>query len=265
MREIFLNITNEYIKQSDRFAGVQGAANATALILSFDESWDGFAKHLTWFNAEGQNPVYLLLTVDKASDQSFRKYRVLIPKEALELGGNCTLVIEGYKDSAVAKSITAEFEVAPSPDTSEALSGQEPSPTLAQQLQEEIEDIKDGIVAAVSNSAEAQKTAKTAEENSKKLPYPADEVWHIWDGTEYVATNEPSRGEKGEKGINDFGNENSGKLLYVGTDGIATVLAVGAGLKIVNGVLMIDGTVQTNTSILGRAKLGAMVLNKGGM
>lgn len=71
-----------------------------------------------------------------------------------------------------------------------------------------------------------------------------------------------------EKEVNEaltFDNENTGKLLYVGADGIASVLAVGVGLKIVNGVLMIDGTVQTNTSILGRAKLGAMVLNKGGM
>ena len=63
----------------------------------------------------------------------------------------------------------------------------------------------------------------------------------------------------------EYGKENAGKLIYVGDDGIATVLAIGEGLKIVNGVLMIDGTVQTNTSILGRAKLGAMVLNKGGM
>ncbi len=71
-----------------------------------------------------------------------------------------------------------------------------------------------------------------------------------------------------EKEVNEaltFGTENTGKLLYVGDDGISAVLAIGAGLKIVNGVLIIDGTVAVNTAILGRAKLGAMVLNRGGM
>lgn len=37
----------------------------------------------------------------------------------------------------------------------------------------------------------------------------------------------------------DYGAENAGKLLYVGADGFATVLALGAGLAIVNGVLTI--------------------------
>lgn len=63
----------------------------------------------------------------------------------------------------------------------------------------------------------------------------------------------------------NYGIENAGKLLYVGVDGFASFLRIGKGLKVVNGVLMLDGTVAVNTSILGRAKLGTMVLNKGGM
>lgn len=62
----------------------------------------------------------------------------------------------------------------------------------------------------------------------------------------------------------EYGKENAGKLIYVGDDGIATVLAIGEGLKIVNGVLMLDIRIAANTAILGRAKLGAMVLNRGG-
>ena len=62
----------------------------------------------------------------------------------------------------------------------------------------------------------------------------------------------------------EYGKENAGKLVYVGADGIATVLAIGEGLKIVDGVLMLDIRIAANTAILGRAKLGTMVLNRGG-
>ena len=38
-----------------------------------------------------------------------------------------------------------------------------------------------------------------------------------------------------------FGAENAGKLLYINSDGEATILALGAGLQIVNGVLSVIG------------------------
>ncbi|MBQ5607873.1 MAG: hypothetical protein IIU86_02495, partial [Oscillospiraceae bacterium] len=42
----------------------------------------------------------------------------------------------------------------------------------------------------------------------------------------------------------NYGAENAGKLLYVGADGFATVLALGAGLAIENGVLILTGNSQ---------------------
>lgn len=189
MREIFLNITNEYIKQSSRFGGVQGAGNVTALILNFDESWDGFAKTLTWFNAEGRDPVHQVLTLDKALDQSYRIYRVNIPKEPLALWGACNLGIEGYKDSAIAKSITVEFEVEPCLDTAEAVESQDPSPTIAQQLQEEIEGIKYGITRAVDNSAQA---LDLSEKNASDI--------------EVLKQSGGSKGEAGEDGFSPIAN-----------------------------------------------------------
>ena len=38
-----------------------------------------------------------------------------------------------------------------------------------------------------------------------------------------------------------FGAENAGKLLYINSDGEATILALGAGLQIKNGVLSVIG------------------------
>jgi hypothetical protein len=42
----------------------------------------------------------------------------------------------------------------------------------------------------------------------------------------------------------NYGAENAGKLLYVGSDGFAMVLALGAGLAIENGVLILTGNSQ---------------------
>lgn len=52
----------------------------------------------------------------------------------------------------------------------------------------------------------------------------------------------------------DYGKENAGKLLFVGTDGFATVLALGAGLAIVNGVLTITSS-QVTAAICGETTL----------
>ena len=59
-----------------------------------------------------------------------------------------------------------------------------------------------------------------------------------------------------------FGTENAGKLIYVGEDGYSVGLTIGSGLKIVDGVLMLDGAVAS--AVLGTAKLGTMVLGNGG-
>ena len=67
-----------------------------------------------------------------------------------------------------------------------------------------------------------------------------------------------------------FGTENAGELIYVGEAGYSIGLTIGSGLKIVDGVLMLDGTVTPDTgedeatAVLGKAKLGTMVLGSGG-
>lgn len=47
----------------------------------------------------------------------------------------------------------------------------------------------------------------------------------------------------------NFGTEYAGQLLYVGEDGMAAPLRLGTGLKIENGVLMLDGTVTPDTPV----------------
>lgn len=69
----------------------------------------------------------------------------------------------------------------------------------------------------------------------------------------------------------------AGKLIYIAPDGYLRPLTLGAGLEIVNGVLRLTGTVtppdagdddepttatEVNTSRLGIAKLGLMILGR---
>jgi hypothetical protein len=56
-------------------------------------------------------------------------------------------------------------------------------------------------------------------------------------------------------GAINYGTENAGKLLYVGADGYATVLTLGIGFAIVNGVLTLTNA-QASAAICGAAICG---------
>ena len=49
-------------------AGVAGSGNANHLQITFDESWDQYAKKITWWDAALQNPVQVILGGDKILD-----------------------------------------------------------------------------------------------------------------------------------------------------------------------------------------------------
>jgi hypothetical protein len=61
-----------------------------------------------------------------------------------------------------------------------------------------------------------------------------------------------------EKVDKDQGAKNSGKLLYIGADGIVVPLTLGNGLKIENGVLMLTNATVTE-AICGRAVCGEII------
>ena len=60
----------------------------------------------------------------------------------------------------------------------------------------------------------------------------------------------------------DQGAENAGKLLYVGTDGKVTVLALGEGLEIIDGMLTVT-SVRVTEAICGEAVCGNSVCGGG--
>lgn len=60
----------------------------------------------------------------------------------------------------------------------------------------------------------------------------------------------------------DQGVENAGKLLYVGTDGKVTVLALGEGLEIIDGMLTVT-SVRVTEAICGEAVCGKVICGGG--
>lgn len=161
-REITLRVVGDTVYASRKRAGVQGEGNVTRLVVAFDESWDGFAKKITWWDALDENPVVRTLTADLLVDLAHdtRTYATTIPAEPLALEGECTLVIDGYTDGRRARSLMVRMDVEPAMIADTAGEPIDPTPTQAEQLQVQIDTLLEDM------SAEALRT-ETAADNAE--------------------------------------------------------------------------------------------------
>ena len=101
MRTILVRVTGLFITKDNKNGGVQGEGNAAGLHLVFDESWAGYGKRVIWRNAQGEDPVAMVLkptTEHLIADQTL-EYDTPIPSEALKLPGWCSFTIEGFKEA----------------------------------------------------------------------------------------------------------------------------------------------------------------------
>lgn len=174
MRQITVEINGNFVKKDGKNAGTQGEANVTALHLVFDSSWEGYSKRLLWRDANGENPVAVLLYNDLSSRLSGEDplvFDALIPSEPLSKSGWCSFTVEGYRSHApesIAYSVSDTLFVSPN-DSSHAPA--EPTPSQAAQLHEEI----DGILSQVSEIVgEAEEALRRTEGFLS--------VWEPWDG-----------------------------------------------------------------------------------
>jgi len=137
MREIFLTVNGDSAVVSQRRAGVQGEGNITALYVTFDSTWNGLTKQITYFDAMGENPVKRMLTVDLLMEDG--SYRTFIPPEPLAEAGECLLVLDGYIEGKRARTMAIRMKVSGAPPATWAGEPADPIPSLAEQLQAEIE------------------------------------------------------------------------------------------------------------------------------
>lgn len=136
MRTIEVRITGMFVRKDDKNAGVQGEGNATQLHITFDATWDGYGKRLIWRNAQGQDPVSLVLAQPEEDTQQ-RAYTTPIPAEALKLPGWCSFTVEGYRSGAEGEADSAALTVRDYLQVMENdsyYSPAQPTPTEAQQI-----------------------------------------------------------------------------------------------------------------------------------
>lgn len=170
MRTVTIEINGEFVRKSAQLAGAQGAGNVTAVRIIPDSSWDGMAKTITWFNARGENPVQQILTADASEvmEDGTIAWTLTIPPEPLEYAGECSFVLDGYVDGKRARTIGDKLSVAFSPVSDNAGEPSDPTPSQAEQLQEQIDAVLGTIHQANESAESAAQSAESAEENAGK-------------------------------------------------------------------------------------------------
>lgn len=174
-RIIKLQIANEYIMGAGGSVGAVGSHDDVLLEMDFRSSalWAGTTRRAIFANALGENRTPIILTTNLLEEGQTEIYLVPVPQEAKEVAGECFLTIEGFVTDGGGKEIVrcvteeAKFRVLPSKlytnDTDPI------TPSQAEQLQAEIDDIKQKIILAAqaANSAEAAEEAKKSAEEAK--------------------------------------------------------------------------------------------------
>ncbi len=165
-RIINVKVSGHHLSKDNNNAGARGEANVTLLRITFDESWSYFAKTITFWDARGANPVNRTLTTDIIENiaDGPNVYIVPIPQEPLAVAGKLTFVIDGFVDSKRQRSVCDELVVEDSPVT--ASNPIDPTPTQAEQLQTQIDDIIGTIQDAVLAEVNANAASRAAENSA---------------------------------------------------------------------------------------------------
>lgn len=174
-RIINVTVTGEYVSKDNKNAGVVGEANVTSLNIALDETWTGFGKRIIWLDAEGQNPVAVVLynTLEEILNGTDELHLVThIPSEPLAKAGWCSFVIEGFQldgTEKVAYTATDKLQVKPNDKT---YTPAEPTASQTLQLQKEIDNILPSVVEAIGTATENLENAQAA-----------ISVWGVWDSS----------------------------------------------------------------------------------
>lgn len=153
-RTITVNVVKEFARQDSQNGGIQGSGNVDHLRLRFSEDWDGYAKTCVFWDANGENPVKVIVGADKLEDMTKdpRTYIIDIPPEPLAVEGTYTVVIDGYLDGKRGRSETIRLKSNGAQIADDAGEPADPTPSQAEQLQQEIEKIIPNIQAVATEA-----------------------------------------------------------------------------------------------------------------
>lgn len=185
-RTINVAVNGNFVRKDSKNAGVQGEANVTTLHIVLSDDWEEFSKRIIWRDAQGENPVSVLLfnsVEDLVKKKDPLVFDTPIPAEPLALHGWCSFTIEGFRDSnptAVSISVSDRLLVRAN-DAYNAPA--EPTPSQAQQLQTQIDTIVPQVSELVGNAIDALEQAEDAVK-----------IWEKWDEEKkYLPLNKVSR------------------------------------------------------------------------
>jgi hypothetical protein len=185
-RTINVTVNGEFVRKDSKNAGVQGEANVTNLHIVLSGDWEQFSKRIVWRDALGEHPVAVLLynsVEDLVAGKDPLVFDTPIPAEPMALPGWCSFTIEGFRDSnpsAVSITVTDHLLVKVN-DTYNTPS--DPTPTQAQQLQTQIDEIVPQVSELVGNAIAALEQAEEAVK-----------VWEVWDSEKkYIPLQKVSR------------------------------------------------------------------------
>lgn len=166
-RVIPCRVTDEYVFGAGVVIGAAGSHNDVVLRLEFSALWANTARSIVWKDALGGSPVVTILTTNLLEDGESEVYLVPIPAEPKAYAGEMSMTIkgvtvEGETEKTATMSATAHFIVLESDWDEDAEESGDVSATQAEQLQAEIEDIKETIVEAKASAEAAAESEKNA-------------------------------------------------------------------------------------------------------
>lgn len=192
---VTLQIKDEFISGANVTIGAAGSHDDVLMEMDFRSSplWKGLAKRAIFSNALGEPCPPIILTTNLLEEGQSDVYLVPVAAEAKNVAGEVFLTVEGFIGEGETEKIRvvteeATFRVLPS----KLYHNENPSltPTEAEQLQAEVDQIKQDIVdaakaaTALEETKEAQAKAEAARDLS--LQYANDSEQFAEDAAERV-------------------------------------------------------------------------------
>lgn len=201
MRIIPITVTDEYVDGSGMVIGAAGSHNDVALKITFGEMWDGLSKHITWLDANGENPTIIYLLPSMIEGDA---YIVPIPNEAKRYAGEVFMSIKGGitdEDVELKATLSAKtsFRVLESVYDEDAEESQDITPTAAAQLQAEVELAAEDAQDAKEKATQAKNSIDNMTADASSLPAGQEPVVNVSEEDDHVVLSFGiPAGEKGE-------------------------------------------------------------------
>ena len=148
-RIIECQVNDEYVVGSGVVVGAAGSHDDVVLRLTFNDMWAVLNKYATFRDATGESPTVVSLMPSMLVEGTVSTYDVPIPAEAKRYDGKMMLTLSGYslvdgnEEDRATNTATAYFRVLQSDFA--LYDDSSMTPTLAQQMQGEINEFADVI------------------------------------------------------------------------------------------------------------------------